>query len=648
MKHLFRILPECFGIFLVLLPIVAMAKDKWVSVQSKNFFLVGNAGEPDIRRVAIKLEQFRDVFSRLFTKLKLNSSVPTTVIVFKSDASYRPFKPLYQGKPTSVAGYFQAGEDVNYITLTSELRETAPYAAIFHEYVHFLTNDNTRHSPLWFGEGLAEFYSTFEVSDGNKKVWLGKAIANHVLLLREKKFLPLPVLFSVEHGSPHYNEKEKQGVFYAESWALVHYLLLGDNGKRKPQFIRYLGLVGSGTPVEESFRQAFQADFATIEKELRNYIGRDSYPAQFINFDQKLEFDTETQATLLTPAEAQFYLGDLLLHTQRFAEAETYLKQALDFDPNLAPAQASLGSLCIIQQRWEEAKQFLQRATADSRNYLAHFHYAQLLSRERASEDRPASPLPQETAQIMRLELKKAIELAPGFLESYRLLAYVNLVTGEELDESVVLLKRARAILPGREEIDFDLGQLYLRKEDFAAARQMLGPIARSSSQLHLRTQAQVMLDRIASIQEQEALWEAARKDMSRELAKKDETTTPTEVASKPPTLRRDPGSSEKVPDVPTLHYRSGGEKAGGLLTRVECLNKGFLFVIKSGNRVLKFYSEDPERLLLFNEKQGSLGTITMDCGPLTPPSPVIVTFRRPPQTKYDGDLLTITFGNGK
>jgi len=73
------------------------------------------------------------------------------------------------------------------------------------------------------------------------------------------------LLFSVDHGSPHYNEKEKQGVFYAESWALVHYLMLGDNGKRNQQFMRYLGLLHSGIPVEESFRQAFQADFATIE-----------------------------------------------------------------------------------------------------------------------------------------------------------------------------------------------------------------------------------------------------------------------------------------------------------------------------------------------------------------------------------------------
>ena len=39
------------------------AKDTWVSVRSNNFFLVGNASEKEIRQVAVRLEQFRNVFS---------------------------------------------------------------------------------------------------------------------------------------------------------------------------------------------------------------------------------------------------------------------------------------------------------------------------------------------------------------------------------------------------------------------------------------------------------------------------------------------------------------------------------------------------------------------------------------------------------
>ena len=35
------------------------AKDNWLRVRSKNFILVGNAGESEMRKVAMKLEQFR-------------------------------------------------------------------------------------------------------------------------------------------------------------------------------------------------------------------------------------------------------------------------------------------------------------------------------------------------------------------------------------------------------------------------------------------------------------------------------------------------------------------------------------------------------------------------------------------------------------
>ncbi|HYE75633.1 MAG TPA: DUF1570 domain-containing protein, partial [Blastocatellia bacterium] len=214
---------------LILSPLSAnpVAKDEWTSVRSKHFSLVGNASEKDIRKVATRLEQFREMFSRLFPKANLNSSVPTTVIVFKNRNSYIPFMPSYQGKVKEVAGYFQPGTDVNYITLTAEFGETNPFSTIFHEYVHSLTNDNTRLAPLWFTEGIAEVYETFNVTNGDKKIWLGSPQSHHVHRLRQTKFLPLEKLFAVDHKSPEYNEQDRMSIFYAESWALVHYLMFG-------------------------------------------------------------------------------------------------------------------------------------------------------------------------------------------------------------------------------------------------------------------------------------------------------------------------------------------------------------------------------------------------------------------------------------
>ncbi|MEJ7708319.1 MAG: DUF1570 domain-containing protein [Pyrinomonadaceae bacterium] len=199
------------------------------------------------------------------------------MVVFKSNDSFKPYKPLYLGKPGNVAGYFQSGEDINYIALSPTVSTVEPPYRIITtmNILIFLVNNNVKSAPIWFNEGLAEYYSTFEVADDHKAE-LGKVISNHVFLLREK-WLPLRDLFAVDHLSPLYNERDKQSIFYAESWALMHYLLLGNEGKRQPQLGQFLGKLAAGIAAEEAFPQAFGVDLQAFEKELKNYVKRSSY-----------------------------------------------------------------------------------------------------------------------------------------------------------------------------------------------------------------------------------------------------------------------------------------------------------------------------------------------------------------------------------
>ncbi len=107
-------------------------------------------------------------------------------------------------------------------------------------------------------------------------------------------------------------------------------------------------------------------------------------------------------------------------------------------------AHASLGMVLMQEKKFSEAKEHLQQAVAEnSTNYLVHYYYAYALSREFMTEGQPVHDFPAETARRMRAELAKAIELKPDFPESYHLLAFVNLVTGQQLDESIGLIKRA-------------------------------------------------------------------------------------------------------------------------------------------------------------------------------------------------------------
>ena len=629
--------------FVLLLTILAadrevFAKDTWISVRSRNFQLIGNAGEKDIRQVANRLEQFREVFTRLFPKAKFTSPVPTTVVVFKSDKSYSPFR-----SSSNIAGYFQPGPDVNYITLTTEVRgEQDPFTVIFHEYTHLLVNSTLGNAPTWFNEGLAEYYSSFSISD-DRKVMLGKPISSHVYLLRESKMLALPTLFQVDHNSPHYNEREKQSIFYAQSWALMHYLIHKPGGSAAID--KFMTLMNSNTALDEAFQQSFQTTFEKMEKDVRAYIKHDSYPVTSGRFEQKIDFDTELNVTPLTEADAQAYLGDLLLHSNR-ADSEQYLKKALALEPNHAMANASLAMLRVREGKIDEARINLERAvTANSQNYLIHYYYAYAISQEGMSAARVVSGYSPENLTKMRAELRRAIDLRPDYPESYGLLAFINLVAGSELVETIAMVKKVLATSPGRNDLALTLAQLYLRTEDFKSARELL---ERLSQNPRMREQAQSMLASVIDYEEKLARYRAAREAQANS----------TSVSDGPPRLKRRPiagaKQEEAAEEIPAdafsdlhdaLRQPAAGEKREqGILLRLECDAKGILFVVQLADRLIKLRTTQFENVQItaFTTEAGS----EISCGPRKPVNPVVVCYlpTTNPKAKWDGDLRSVEF----
>ena len=628
------------AVFLCLFVVISQqstvaAKDTWVSVRTKNFFLLGNAGEKDIKRVGLKLEQFREVFTRLFPSMRFNTPVPTTVVVFKSDSSYGPFKP-----GPNVAGYFQPGSDVNYITLTTELRgEQDPFSVIFHEYTHLLVENTFDSVPVWFNEGLAEYYSTFSISD-EQKVVLGTPIANHVFLLRQNKMLPLRTFFDVDHKSPHYNEKNKQGIFYAQAWALMHYLIVGKIG-RVEQLGKFMELLSAKTPMEQAFQQAFETPFAVMEKDLRDYIRKDRYNIVSGHFEKKLELDTTTEATTLTEAEAQAYLGDLLLHSNR-KEAYTYLEKALKLDPNLAMAHASLGMAYFREGKVKEAHASLERAVAsNSQNYLAHYYYAFTLSRATPDDASAVTGYSPEAATKMREHLQKAIALRPDFPESYNLLAFISLVTSQGIDEAILALKRVLNTSPGRHDLMNMLAQLYLRKDDYASARGLLELVVKSSADERVRQHSENLLKQLQNFQEQTARFQ----DMKKRA----------EAAGIETVVSVDPGSSsstnQEQPTDPSSYLRdvlrspaAGETQLQAKLLKIECDPKGLVFVMQTATGLLRLRTASFNDVEITTYDPSVKGEIT--CGERKPENSVVVSYipNTDKRVKADGVLKSVEF----
>ncbi len=606
----------------------AQAKDTWIRVRSQNFTLIGNASEKEIRQVATRLEQFRAVFTRLFPEAKFETPVPTTVIVFKSMSSYKPFNPRND------AGYFQKGPDVNYITLTADATQS-PFNVIYHEYVHLLIDNTTGNVPTWFNEGLAEYYSTFSIEE-DRKVHLGDLIAYHLETLRNDKFYPLRRLFAVDQYSPEYNEGSKRGMFYAESWALVHYLLLGNNGQRVPQLGKFLQLLGANTPIDEAFKQAFAIDFESFEKEFKKYIEGHTFRTQVATFERKLESESQLQSSPVSEAEAQAYLGDLLLHTNNLAEAETRLQQALAEDPKLSMAHASLGMVRMRQHKFDEAKRSLQEAVdSESSNYLTHYYYAFALSREGMDSMNMIRSYSSEVANRMRAELRKAIQLNPGFPESYSLLAFVNMVTGEELDESVTLLNKALTLSPGRQDLSFHLAQIYMRQQKFDLARQTLEPL-RTAKDRQLQKQADMLLESIKRYQEYSSASVANTPERPELRQREESADTATDVA---------PKSEADYLREALRPLGAGEQRIQGLFMKLDCDSKGVAyFEIQASDRAYRIRATALGRVQLTAYTQAPT---QVTCGARKNPENVVLSFRpttdpKDARAKIDGDAIAL------
>ena len=484
-----------FLVVLLTLPTTAAAqsRDTWRSVRTNNLVVIGNAEPEKLRQVAVWLEFFHSAFGRLVSRNVLDSSVPTTVIVFRDDASFTPFKPLYQGRPANVAGYFQPGDDVNYIAMSLDLHERDPFSVAFHEYVHLHLRDNVPGVPVWLNEGLAEFYGSLQFTGG--EAVLGVTLP-YMRLLRSQELLPLETLLSIDQRSPHYNEQDKTGIFYGESWALVHYLMLGGPG-RQDQFKRFLHQVGRGDNVAKALENSFGMTLDTLEKELRAYIRQGELPSLRIasgDDPQAYASYTAMQRVSLSEAEANYYLGDLLLHIGRSEDAERYFRQAIALDPGLTDAYAKLGQLAIYQKRFADAKKYLQRATTSPQHYLVHYHYAWLLSRETALPNGRISEYSPENAAIMREQLSRTIKLAPDFAPAYYLLAFVDLVTEQNLEEALQMAEKAHRLEPGRPGYALLLAEIHAARSDVAAARELLEPLTRDLDP-KIRNEAQDQLD---------------------------------------------------------------------------------------------------------------------------------------------------------
>jgi len=566
--------------YLVLLSLLTptLVEGAWLRMLSSNFELYTNAGERTGRQALQRLEEIRHVFQEAAGSRP--TPLPVRVFVFGSERAIRDFRPS-----SNTRGFYQSGPERDYIAMVDG---EDVFRIVFHEYVHLVLHHSSSSLPRWLEEGTAEFYSTLET--GKDRLLLGRVIRQHVQLLRAAEWMSAAELTKARRGTAINDEQEKTGVFYAQSWALVH--MLNMSPKYRKQLPYFSEMLGQAAPAELAFEKAFGVGWEKAIEDLRSYVSGGRFGVVAIGWQPAAVADIESEA--VTEASAELAQVDLLLRMGKGEEAGKRLKRLSTIGEGSAEWETAMGFYHLGRKENDLAEQYLLKAIGTGRATAdAYFEHAMLL-RNMGGEDN----------QVERL-LRETIGRNPKHAEAHFLLGLRASQKGDH-KEAVSLFEQAVAVLP--------------RQSYFWHA------LAFSYHHLGLQGQSRLAARRAADTASTQHEFEMAQAALR--------LTAQPVVAAAP---------SKEAVHVPEGWKRKQGEgHLEGVLEHIECLGTAARFQIRSEGKAVLVWVDRPGEVLL---KTASSLTFEFACGTQKPRRVAVEYFEKPDAARRTvGEMTAIEF----
>ena len=544
----------------------------WVEVRSPHFVVSSNAGEKEARRVADQFEQIRALFHTAFPNLRVDPAEPVLILAAKNENTMKMLLPEEWEVKGHVhpAGLYQQGEDKHYVILRLDSEGDNPFHALYHEYTHALLHLNFAALPLWLDEGLAEFYGNSRL--GEKESRVGTIDQSHLYILGQNKLLPIETLLNVEQGSPYYNEANQASVFYAESWALVHYLMLDPDAHEQQLLRNFFAAWDKSRSQIEAARQAF-GDLKRFGQIIEAYSRQRMFRVALFKNGQQAA-DKTYAARSLPAGEILALRGDCASHRKMFEQAKPLVEQAVQTEPNLAIGHEALGYYLYRKEDESGADREMKKAMElGSTSFVAPYYHGLLVLRGGLAT-------PEMMREAIR-SLEKATQINPQFAPAFEGLAQAYSTAPETQKQALDAGIRAVQLEPATHVYAINLVNLLLNADRDADARQLAQRILDKATLPEEAREARALLDRIKKREQ----WTAQVKAQSEAAAS---AAPKTVVAANPAAAQPASGSAPIAAKAADLLA------VDGVIGGIDCSRKPTITVtLKGGNRPMRFRAAD-------------------------------------------------------
>ncbi len=412
--------------------------DIWVEMRSPYFIVTSDGGEGAARKVLHDFEQVRRVIQATMPHARLSTGIPIRILAARDAQSFTKLFPEFPPDKRHIQpnGQFIPGPEKTFIAIRTNVSGHTPYEEIYRDYARMILRLSYRSLPPWLEEGYENVYGSMELTD--KGARLGRPDPEDMSVLFESPLLPLDLVLHVDRDSPYYSSGDKNTVFFAESRALVHFLLADPQMTSEKALDRYVDLIEHGADSVNAARQVF-GDLNQLQSRLDTYIKQVNAPPTDIAMAGG--GDSGGASRTLSAGEMDARIGEFWANRGRREDAESKLEDALMADPSIAVAEQSLGLLYLQQTQLDEADKHFAKAQQLDPNDALTYYGEGLAAMSRGG----FVGVPAGAAEAF----EKSAALNPDFAPAWYYLATVYAMRPETMQRALADAQRAATLAPG-------------------------------------------------------------------------------------------------------------------------------------------------------------------------------------------------------